>query len=81
MTRNDLILKIQGTSKDDDKGFQEVVAAILDGEFLTETDLCREVGASKPTIRRWKEGKNSPHSVLRPRVFRYLIKKLQEEDP
>ena len=80
MTHNELILKIQGASKDDDKAFQEIIAAVLDGGFLTENDLCREVGASKPTIRRWKKGKSSPHPPLRPHFFRRLVEKLQSNE-
>ncbi|MBI3046420.1 MAG: hypothetical protein HYY86_02705 [Candidatus Harrisonbacteria bacterium] len=80
MTRNELILKIQAASKEDDKEFQEIIATLLDQGFLTETDLCREIGASKPTIRRWKEGKSSPLPLMRLHLFKRLIKKLQEND-
>lgn len=77
MTRNELFLKIQNTSSNSDKDFQEIIVAALDIGFVTERDLARGAGASLMTIRRWKEGKNSPHPMMRPYIFRYLIEKLQ----
>ncbi len=79
MTQNELLLKIRNAFPNNDKDFQEIIVAALDIGFVTERDLARGAGASLATIRRWKEGKNSPHPIMRPYVFRYLIEKLQEE--
>ena len=80
MTRNDLILKIKQASRHNDKEFQEVIAAVLDGGFLRENELAQEVGTSLLTIYRWRDGINAPHPFLRPHLFKRLIKKLQETD-
>ncbi len=77
MTHNELRSKIQNASKDDDKEFQEIIMAVYDIGFLTEHKLGHAFGVSLASIRRWKEGKSSPHSFLRPYIFIYLIKKLQ----
>ncbi len=80
MKREELILKIKQASRHNDKEFQEVIAAILDGGFLRESELAHEVGASLPTIYRWRDGINAPHPLMRLHIFKCLIKKLQEAE-
>ena len=78
MNREELILKIQQADPKNDKEFQEIVSAVLDGGFLTEAELAHEIGISLPTIRRWRDGANAPPPGMRSLVFMYLLKKLRE---
>lgn len=52
--------------------FQDGLNLALDAGFVTEADLAREFGASRPTVERWRSGHNAPtDSGLRP-VAAYL---------
>ena len=78
MNREELILKIQQTCSDNDNEFQEIIAVVLGGGFLTERELAHGFGVSLPTVRRWRDGANAPPPGMRSLVFMYLLKKLRE---
>ncbi len=78
MTRDELIKKIEKTSPSNDKEFQEIIAVVVDNGFFTELEVARVMGCSRPTVARWKSGANSPHPLIRPPMFRELIKALQK---
>jgi len=39
---------------------------------LTDRDIAREFGVSRPTVTRWRNGSNAPHPALRKPVFTWL---------
>lgn len=39
---------------------------------LTDKDIAREFGVSRPTVTRWRNGANAPHPALRKPVYTWL---------
>ncbi len=78
MTREELIAKIQNATESD-KDFQEIVAVVIDNGFLTEMEVAREFGCSRPTVQRWKTGINAPLPGMRRVVYNCLTKKLLKQ--
>lgn len=44
---------------------------------LTDKELAREFGASRPTVTRWRNGDNAPHPAMRKPVFDFLALRSQ----
>lgn len=40
---------------------------------LLDEDVSREFGVSRPTINRWRNGRNAPHPMMRTPVYDWLI--------
>lgn len=40
---------------------------------LSNEEIARQFGASRPTIARWKSGANAPHSALHESVYNWLL--------
>lgn len=72
MRKDEILSLINDTAQDDDAGFQKIIATVLDGKFLTVKDLAHRLGASFPAIRRWSEGKSSPHPIMRKHIFKAI---------
>ena len=47
---------------------------------LTEIELASSISVSLPTIRRWKEGKNLPHNLVREAISKFLKGSIAEID-
>ena len=41
---------------------------------FTDIEFAREIGTSRPTITRWVDGHTAPCPIMRPRVYRILLK-------
>lgn len=52
--------------------FQERLLAAIARTGITDLQLRREFGVSKPTLERWKNGKSAPHPLGQPAVFGWL---------
>ena len=56
--------------------FQQRLVKVTEG--LDDTELCRLMHISKPTLARWKNGDSAPHMIGREAVFT-AIEKYREE--
>jgi DNA-binding transcriptional regulator YiaG len=45
---------------------------------LSDRELARAFTISVPSVTRWRNGTSSPHSVMRPIVYKYLVDKTLE---
>lgn len=59
------------------KVFCSTIVHAIKNNIVTEKELQREFGISKPTMRRWLCGENAPHPVFMIPVIRFLFE--QEE--
>ncbi len=48
---------------------------------LTDKDIAHEFGASRPTVTRWRNGKNAPHPAVRKVIFNWLRKRTEKFIP
>jgi len=64
----------------DDDDFQSSVAFAIDKAGLSMGDIADTIRVSLPTVRRWKEGRNLPHPVIRPVTVKTLAQMLAGED-
>lgn len=64
--RKQLAKKLKKRLKMTDKEFLDF---ILQSKVPDER-ICRELGVSKQTIKRWKEGRSSPHPAVRSSVIK-----------
>lgn len=46
--------------------------------LVTDKELAEEFGASRPTVTRWRNGQNAPHSASRRTVLDYLQQRAQQ---
>lgn len=56
--------------------FQELFNRSYNLTDLKDQDAAKEFSASIPTIERWRQGENSPHSSVQQSVYLWLCKKL-----
>lgn len=80
MTKKELILKIKNASPNNDEQFRQIIAAVLNNDFIEETKLRNLLMVSRPTLNRWKNGESVPHTALRPRIFKWLAEQLNRLD-
>jgi hypothetical protein len=57
----------------DDKLFCELFNCGISFLGLDDEILRREFGINKPTLERWKNGHNAPHTAMRPHIYKYLM--------
>ena len=56
----------------DDARFHEVFSCGVTLLNLSDKDVAREFGASRPTVTRWRNGANAPHPAMRKHVYDLL---------
>lgn len=66
--------KIANAHLENDMEFCELINEAMDFCQLKNKDVAHECSVSIPTIERWKNGKNCPHPIMRPLVFKILDK-------
>lgn len=79
MTAQELLDKINGTSKNDDAGFKEIINLVIDNLYVDASEVRNELGIGRGTLKRWKFGYSAPHSEMRTTVLSWLTKKVQVE--
>jgi hypothetical protein len=60
--------------------FRELLVATMDALNLQPVDVCRKMGASIPTVLRWKEGVSAPHPAMRPPTLAALKELIVERE-
>lgn len=61
--------------------FGTVVQMALSLLDISDTDICCQFEMSRPSLNRWKNGKAAPHPYIRPHVFKYFRKVMEEKFP
>lgn len=56
----------------DDGEFVSALEEALDQIGMTSQEVANRLRVSRPTVSRWRLGKNLPHGVMRPRVISFL---------
>ncbi|MDP3697911.1 MAG: hypothetical protein Q8R55_07990 [Candidatus Taylorbacteria bacterium] len=64
--------------KNDDGLFEMTISTALEMAIISEGDIAREFGLSRPTVQRWSSGESNSHPTLRPRVYKWLLDKVSE---
>lgn len=62
----------------DHEAFTTLLNAAIEYCGLTDKELAETFGVSRPSIERWKDGRNAPYVTMRPPVYEYLAKKVNE---
>ena len=63
----------------DDTVFVAVLSKALSLLGQSNQEVANKLKVSRPTVSRWRAGKNLPHKVMRPRVFSYLKRQIKNE--
>lgn len=79
ITDQELLGKIKNTSKDDNKGFREIISLVIDDLYVDASEIRHEFGIGKGTLSRWKFGHSAPYSTVRSYLFSWLAKKVQDQ--
>jgi hypothetical protein len=66
------------TTPEDDTLFQALVVRAMSELQLDDRDVAERVSCPISTIKRWKSGKGSPHPAVRPNVYKYFMKVIDE---
>lgn len=68
-----MVIEVKTTMDMDNEGFAKLARQVPDRE------LSQKFGCSLETIRRWKSGKQIPHSAVRSKVLTFLIQKIFDQ--
>lgn len=56
----------------DDEQFQHVIGRAVEALEMSDEDLADNIKVSRPTINRWKNGRNLPHPLMRRPIIAWL---------
>lgn len=73
-----LIAQLSSADTTHDNTFKDLICRSADTLRLRDEDFSKLFSISKPSVRRWKAGKSSPHPLLRQHIFQTLEKKAGE---
>lgn len=84
MTAKELLDRLDVVSNDDNEEFAALTRDVMEFLGLSVRQAAHQFDTSLPTIERWMTGKNAPHPIVRPTVFRFfredIIEKLRAEN-
>lgn len=70
----DYVTRLQAADKDDAPLFYGLVVEGFALVGLTDAIVAREMDMSRPSVSRWRTGRNAPHAAMRPTVYRKLVR-------
>jgi len=73
------VREISNLNFEDDNSFYSIIQKSDFVLGLSDTDLAREIRISRPTISRWRAGKNAPHVLMREGVINFLSKRARAQ--
>lgn len=73
----DLEAALQGSSTKE--FFYQLLQRSIEFTSLTDQQIAHQFGASRPTISRWRNGRNAPHAALRPTIYNWLLGKVRAQ--
>lgn len=81
----DLILEslkkeLETASSDNDDQFTHLINTSMNVLPLSVSEMADLIGISLPGVRRWMRGITLPHPLVRPAVYRMLLKKIKEKE-
>lgn len=70
-------LKVAATKQEDDDA---LFAAIIRqaGTDLSDSELADLLSVARPTVNRWKNGRTTPHRLIKPIVYQKLAERTQK---
>ena len=71
------VCELRVASRTDAAEFKRLLGRGIEFLSLTDKDIAREFGASRPTVTRWRNGDNAPHPAMRKPVFDWLTQRAQ----
>ena len=77
ITDVEVLKELESADLTDDKTFRRLLNDGMELADIEDADLAESVGASTPTVRRWRSGAAVPHPLLRPAIFNIIRKKLE----
>lgn len=69
---------LETADPNDDRQFMHLVLASMQKLGLTKKDVAHMFGTSISTVERWVSGKNAPHPIMRPIMYKVFLKGLDE---
>ncbi|HEX4337727.1 MAG TPA: hypothetical protein VH062_17555 [Polyangiaceae bacterium] len=72
----DLKARIEGVDLQDAGAFHEIVGEGMLLLRLDDTQLARQFDMSRPSVNRWRSGRNAPHPSIRKHVYAFFKKKV-----
>lgn len=73
-----LKVDIDAAVDDDDVAFHALVRRAFWLAALSDADVSRQFGMSRPSIMRWRTGRSAPHPAMRRHVYEWMASKVQE---
>lgn len=70
----DYVSRLQKADKNDEAEFHRLVRDGFEFLALTDAAVARELDMSRPSVCRWRNGRNAPHPAMRPIVYRTLVR-------
>lgn len=70
----DFIETLKGASVQDDETFTRIINLAAEVLELDDMAISKLFDVSRPTVRRWKEGRTTPYPAARRLIFRDLEK-------
>jgi transcriptional regulator with XRE-family HTH domain len=64
-------------SSEDDALFADLVREAMAALELSDSDLARQFGMSRPSVTRWRNGRTAPHPAMRAKVFKALLTRVR----
>lgn len=71
------VVELRAANRTDASEFKRLLGRGIELLSLTDKDIAREFGASRPTVTRWRNGDNAPHPAMRKPVFDWLAQRAQ----
>lgn len=62
--------------EDDNTLFADIIRQA--GTEFTDSELADLLSVARPTVNRWKNGKTTPHRLMKPVVYERLAERLQQ---
>jgi DNA-binding transcriptional regulator YiaG len=81
-TNIELIAELEQAKIDKENNllFQQMVVQCMEALSLSDHNLARRFGISRPSITRWTNGTGAPHPAMRIPVYDHFIKLLKASD-
>ncbi len=76
---NSYLNELNDADTDDTSEFQRLMFSSETTLSLTDDEFARGLKVSRPTVSRWRSGKNAPHPLARPGVIKFLRKRTKHQ--
>ena len=70
--------ELRSADTSNEKVFQELLNSGMKLMMMNDEDIAYQFGVSRPTVTRWRNGKNAPHPAMRKVIFNWLRKRAEK---